>query len=936
MNLIRLSTCLLFALALPARAQIGIGGVADKTIYSDQAAFTITNEAGFAYDARLDGQAVPVGAAVVVRSVDYHELSVWRTNLSTLAVSTSLVRFIVSASERNGCEDGLPAWTPHVPIPSASPEFAGAQLRVLAPAAFPAGYPIPVVAWVVDPQGRAVRVNGTLAGGEQPAIRIRRGVGSGFLAATNPAGILAYSAQIAGLQATNVIEIESNTAWTPVSGLLAANTAWPPDSRILVTGALTNPAGSTLTIGAGTIVRVNPATDIYNFGSVAIQGAADRLVVFMPATTGQLWGGFVQHASNASFTAAGAIFTGSGANQGCWFTGHGCSSSLSGITSHRSEQALISLKGANCNLTLTDCAAMFLAGQFGHSATDVGGSYAITLTRFLMQRCTTGGEFTDARFNVNDSAFIECPDDTANFVDGDNDALYIANGTHGFTNSLWGWTKDDGIDSGASGAGVLNFQGCWFESIFHEGNSLSGNAKNVTHYRDVFLDCGQGLEAGYDGPNGVLNGCLSTANLVGGRMGDNYNWTYTGSLRATNSLLLHNYREVWGMCWADWTYRSNQMDIRSNFLAVTDPRWPSNAVWNPATDSDRLSAFIDGPAGSAVGIGFALRTNRVAAADLTNGIPVRLSRFSPNVVSVDYSVQAPGAVLASGRLTFQPGETLKNLVAPIASPQNYELLAVSLASPSQAEVTGMNTAFVVNNAAATNSSFVLVPLGATWRYLDNGVAQPAGWMGTNWDDTLWSSGAGKFGFNTTSGNGPFTTVLSFGPSATNKYTAYYFRRPFVVESPRLASLYLEVLRDDGVALYLNGQDFYRNNLPSGILTYSQLATNATDNGATFQTATLPVTGLVAGTNLLAAEVHQSSLSSSDLVFDLRLTANPVPAPPTLKRAVVGGDLVLFWEDSSFGLEAADRLDGPWAPVPGAGNPQAIPIAGTQRFFRLKR
>ena len=57
-------------------------------------------------------------------------------------------------------------------------------------------------------------------------------------------------------------------------------------------------------------------------------------------------------------------------------------------------------------------------------------------------------------------------------------------------------------------------------------------------------------------------------NLVGGRFGDNYDWTYTGFLRATNSLLLHNYRDVWGMNWQDWTYRTGAMNVQSNFLSA--------------------------------------------------------------------------------------------------------------------------------------------------------------------------------------------------------------------------------------------------------------------------------------------------------------------------------------------------------------------------------
>jgi len=126
-----------------APAQIGIGGIADKTIYTSQATFTVTEEAGYAYDARLDGMLVPVGAPVAVTNVDYHELSVWRTNTTTLAAESRLVRFIVRSAERGSAEDGIPAWTPYPLIDSAPEEFAGGSLRIVAPMDYPEGMEIP-------------------------------------------------------------------------------------------------------------------------------------------------------------------------------------------------------------------------------------------------------------------------------------------------------------------------------------------------------------------------------------------------------------------------------------------------------------------------------------------------------------------------------------------------------------------------------------------------------------------------------------------------------------------------------------------------------------------------------------------------------------------------------------------------------------------------
>ena len=913
---------LALAIVIPSLSQISISGLTDKTVYMDQVTFTVVNEAGYAYAARLDGNAVADGTPVLVNRVEYHELSAFRTNTSSLVVTNQLTRFIVRSSERGETENGLPPWTPYPTIPSATAEFAGASLRILVPQDFPQGMPIPVVAWVENSAGHAVRVNGTVAAPGQASFNVKRGVGSGFLSGTNVSATLNYLPSIGGLTTNKIINIETKIVWTEVSGILTGNINWPDGSRIAITNHVVLASGATLTIGAGTIVRISPGVDITNNAAVIINGTRERPVVFAPITPGQPWGGFIMRASEGSVTGTGAIFTGSGAVPNWFGTGGNPSS-------HRKEQSLFYCGGNNV-VSLTDSAAISLAGQLGHAV--AGGTF--TLNRFLMQRTTTGGEFTGASFRVNDSAFIECPDDSASFVDGDNDALYLWSGTHGFTNTLFGFTKDDGVDSGGDGSGILNYQDCWFESTFHEANSLSGTDKIVHHHRSVFLNCGQALEAGYNGPTGNLLGCLATGNLVGGRFGDNYNWTYDGFLRVTNSLLIYNYHDVWGMNWADWTYRTTQMDVRSNQFTTADAVWPANTAWNPATDATQLAEFFNGPAESPVGIGFALRTNRLVAAALTNGIPIRLSRFSTNVVSVSYTAEASSGPLASGTLVFQPGETVKHLPLSIPNPQSYELLSVSLSHPTQAEITGLAQVFTLGTNA-TPAVTVLIPFSTTWRYLDNGVSQGTAWIPAAFNDDGWSNGAARFGFN--SGNTGFATILGFGPDSVNKYRTYYFRKQFTVESvAAFTNLFLEALRDDGIAVYLNGQDFYRNNLPAGSLAYSDFATNASDNGGIIQSATLPLTALVAGDNMLAAEVHQNTAGSSDLVFDFQLTANPPPPPLLLKQVRLGGQLVLYWNDASYGLEEAAQLSGPWTLMTDGTNPQALDYTGGQRFFRLRK
>jgi len=912
-------------------AQIGIGGVANNTIYTGSASFHVTNEVGYAYDARLDGEPVAVGVSVPVTRVDYHQLYVLRTNISTLAVASRLVQFIVRSPERGSTEDGIPPFTPYPPIPSSGAEFAGGTLRVVAPSLFPQDLPIPVIVWVEDANGHALRVNGSVTAAGQNSIKLLRGVGSGFLSTSNEPGAFNYELGVGGLLTSKEITIETNTVWTSVAGALNGVIEWPPNSRIAITSHLLLGSGTTLTIGAGTIVRVGPGVDITNNAAIHINGTRQQPVVFTPVSPTQPWGGFTMRTGEGSVTGTGVIFTGSGAVPN-WFGSSG------NPGSHRTEQALFFCAGTNV-VHLTDSAAIALAGQLGHAV--AGGTF--DFHHFLMQRTTTGGEFTGASFHVSDSAFIECPDDTADFVDGDNDALYLWSGNHFFTNTLIGFTKDDGVDSGGEGAGVLTYSDCWFESAIHEGNSLSGTNKFANHHRSVFINCGQAIEAGYSassgnlGPTGSLFDCLVTANLTGARYGDNYNWNYEGFIRVTNSILIHNYRDVWGMDWSSWSYNTARMDVRSNALTSPDIYWPENTVWNPDLDASRLAEFITGDAGSAVGVGFALRTNRLSPSALTNGLPVRLSRFSTNVVSLDYVVESDAGTLTSGALVFQPGETVQVLTLPIANPASHELLSVRLVNPVHAEITGLPQVFSLGTNAVASAT-VLVPFGSTWRYLDDGSDQGVVWSGPAFADAGWSSGPARLGFNTGTGNSGFATVLGYGGNASNKYRTYYFRSAFEVGSlAAFANLFLEVHRDDGIVAYLNGMEIYRNNVTNGApLSYLSLCTNAADNGASIQSATVPLTPLVTGTNVIAAEIHQSSITSSDLVFDLQLSANPAPPPALLKWVPLNGQVVVYWADDDYALEEAADPTGPWMDAAGSGNPRSIDCTGAQRFFRLKR
>ena len=168
----------------------------------------------------------------------------------------------------------------------------------------------------------------------------------------------------------------------------------------------------------------------------------------------------------------------------------------------------------------------------------------------------------------------------------------------------------------------------------------------------------------------------------------------------------------------------------------------------------------------------------------------------------------------------------------------------------------------------------LVAKRATWKWFAQGKNPPTGWNAMAFDDASWEEGAGVLGYGNEGGQ---ATTIPFGPSSTAKWTGSFFRRAFVLDDPsRFPALRLEVLRDDGVVVYLNGHEIFRDNLPTGPVAYATQAGDAIEPDdylvRTLDVASaLPRGLLVAGTNYLTASVHQAGATSSDLAFDAALS-----------------------------------------------------------------
>jgi autotransporter-associated beta strand protein len=252
-----------------------------------------------------------------------------------------------------------------------------------------------------------------------------------------------------------------------------------------------------------------------------------------------------------------------------------------------------------------------------------------------------------------------------------------------------------------------------------------------------------------------------------------------------------------------------------------------------------------------------------------------------------------------------------------------------------------------------------------WRYLP-GVAEPSGgvldygllqgfnanfsqvaWAARTFNDSAWPVGAGPVGVE--GANPPHYILGTNLHSQTYQITpSIYQRNAFEVTGPEAASslpLKLTIDYDDGLVIYLNGREIARRNLgTAGLPTaYNATATtgrNATgDNGnPTDRSEVINLAAasslLTGGDNVLAIQLHRSSLTSSDSIARVTLeTTGPGarvltrPADPV--RYFVGTEEPVVdaqEQDDTGALDEPPDSENDWIELYNAG-PTAQDLSG---------
>ncbi|MCP4452353.1 MAG: hypothetical protein GY809_12900, partial [Planctomycetes bacterium] len=317
----------------------------------------------------------------------------------------------------------------------------------------------------------------------------------------------------------------------------------------------------------------------------------------------------------------------------------------------------------------------------------------------------------------------------------------------------------------------------------------------------------------------------------------------------------------------------------ANALAATgNPRKVTLNEWLASPDTVFDSDFIElhNPSRWAVDIGgFFLTDNPLGQPDM-HALPA----FTL-IEATSMLVLSPDSTTAPGHLPFKlsaEGEIL-GLLDPALNPVDIVLFGPQASDISQGRVPDGGPSFewfaeptpgqanpydgppIVDGEVKT-----LVAYEQTWSYNQADQALDSTWITGSYDDSDWPEGRGLLYVEGSALPAAKNTPLTLGS------TTYYFRTQFTLDQDpsEIASPTVYTILDDGAIIYLNGQEILRLGVPAGNVTHDTYADDTVGNATIEGPFELDASLLVQGANTLAVEVHQTSSTSSDIVFGLQL------------------------------------------------------------------
>lgn len=281
--------------------------------------------------------------------------------------------------------------------------------------------------------------------------------------------------------------------------------------------------------------------------------------------------------------------------------------------------------------------------------------------------------------------------------------------------------------------------------------------------------------------------------------------------------------------------------------------------------------------------------------DGLNGTGNVLREFTPKVL---WDGAAPGSLRVMAPATYIPGVPMLVRVDQLTGSGALDRTAwnntvtltgsggVTVSPNTVTLANGMGSVLVTVGGGSTN----VVPLltygsagvpGSSWKFRgDFTVATLTSFItssGTTWytdtfDDSAWTSVVTQAGYGESDQN---TTIpdpdYNPGLADSQNVPCYLFRTTFnITDLPSLVSVTGQVKYDDAFRLYVNGTKVANSAGLPDTVALNQYATAAGENST--QNVTIPLNLLRAGSNTIAVEIHQDDAQSSDVSFDVRLSA----------------------------------------------------------------
>lgn len=164
----------------------------------------------------------------------------------------------------------------------------------------------------------------------------------------------------------------------------------------------------------------------------------------------------------------------------------------------------------------------------------------------------------------------------------------------------------------------------------------------------------------------------------------------------------------------------------------------------------------------------------------------------------------------------------------------------------------------------------IIKTGDEWFFYDKTESPPENWYRDNLLSNKWNIGVSPLGY----GDSAIKTEISYGNDSINKNITNYFKKTFYLDDPFKFIFYkLNIKKDDGIIVYLNGNEITRIDMPEGDISHKSLARGLIVKGEmekVVHTIVLSPEDFIAGRNTISASVHKANATSVDCIFNIEL------------------------------------------------------------------